>query len=68
MRCGKTRSETTGKRAAPPQNHARCRSSVCRQAADRRGKDIRRVGIGVKRKDDFHQVRMYISKPLSAEY
>ncbi|MCC6126490.1 MAG: AGE family epimerase/isomerase [Pirellulales bacterium] len=40
---------------------------VWRQAVDRRGKDIKRVGISTKRKDNFHQVRMYMLNLLSIE-
>jgi N-acylglucosamine 2-epimerase len=40
---------------------------VWRQAVDRRGKDIQRIGISTKRKDNFHQVRMYMYNLLTLE-
>ena len=30
---------------------------VWRQAVDRQGKDLKRVGVSTKRKDNFHQAR-----------
>jgi N-acylglucosamine 2-epimerase len=41
--------------------------AVWRQAVDRRGKDIKRVGYSTKRKDNFHQVRMLMLNLLSLE-
>ena len=40
---------------------------VWRQAVDRRGKDVKRVGISTKRKDNFHQVRMLMLNLLSLD-
>ena len=40
---------------------------VWRQAVDRRGKDIKRVGISNKRKGNFHQPRMMMLNLLSLE-
>ena len=38
---------------------------VWRQAVDRFGKDVKRVGISTKRKDNFHQARMLMVNLLS---
>ena len=40
---------------------------VWRQAVDRRGKDLKRVGISTKRKGNFHQPRMLMLNLLSLE-
>jgi mannose/cellobiose epimerase-like protein (N-acyl-D-glucosamine 2-epimerase family) len=40
---------------------------VWRQAVDRRGNDVKRVGISTKRKDNFHQVRMLMMNLLSLD-
>lgn len=38
---------------------------VWRQAVDRHGRDLKRVGISTKRKDNFHQARMLMLNLLS---
>jgi len=38
---------------------------VWRQAVDRSGKDLKRVGVSVKRKDNFHQARYLMLNLLS---
>jgi mannose/cellobiose epimerase-like protein (N-acyl-D-glucosamine 2-epimerase family) len=40
---------------------------VWRQAVDRYGKDLKRVGISPKRKGNFHQPRMLMKNILSLE-
>jgi N-acylglucosamine 2-epimerase len=40
---------------------------VWRQAVDRRGGDVKRVGISTKRKDNFHQARMLMLNLLSLD-
>ena len=40
---------------------------VWRQAVDRRGKDVKRVGVSTKRKDNFHQVRYLMMNLLSCD-
>ena len=40
---------------------------VWRQAVDRRGNDVKRAGISMKRKDNFHQVRMLMLNLLSLD-
>lgn len=40
---------------------------VWRQAVDRQGKDLKRVGISTKRKDNFHQARMLMLNLLSLD-
>ena len=40
---------------------------VWRQAVDRCGKDVKRVGISTKRKDNFHQARMLMLNLLSLD-
>jgi mannose/cellobiose epimerase-like protein (N-acyl-D-glucosamine 2-epimerase family) len=40
---------------------------VWRQAVDRQGKDVKRVGVSTKRKDNFHQARMLILNLLSLD-
>ena len=40
---------------------------VWRQAVDRQGKDIKRVGLSRKRKDNFHQARMLMLNLLSLD-
>jgi mannose/cellobiose epimerase-like protein (N-acyl-D-glucosamine 2-epimerase family) len=40
---------------------------VWRQAVDRQGRDIKRVGVSTKRKDNFHQARYMMLNLLSLE-
>jgi N-acylglucosamine 2-epimerase len=40
---------------------------VWRQAVDRRGKDVKRIGVSTKRKDNFHQVRMLMLSLLGLD-